>query len=250
MSANIQLYEYLREQHLTLAKMYYDKCIKSDIDIDIGFDKNIMFRNACYKNHIEVARWLYYIDPGRRIDLMERNIYNTVEGTTTLMEHIVKWAVNYGNIDILRFVYDVLHDLHYSNDLYDCFSLYRKSLVDNFRCACLLQYIDVVKWIMKMDGEHEHTIDMKDNRMYSLFNEVYYKDSAYCDYVKNNKLEICELFLKAGFKPGRNHPIYYYSIGILEIQNNYHHKYLNRLLSSMRVCWGKNILITIVKKYL
>jgi hypothetical protein len=253
----IELYEYLRGQHLTLAKMYYDKCKKSGIYIDILFDNNIMFRNACYQNHHDIAKWLYYIEPGR-IHLMERKIYNNVEGTTTLLEHIVKWAANYGNIDILKLIYDIIQDCKDFKDYKDSsysFSLYHKSLVDNFRYACLLKYVDVVKWIMKIDGEFGCTIDMKDNRIYSLFNEVYYKDSAYCDYVKNNKLEICELFLKAGFKPGRNHPIYYYSIGILEIQNNYHHKYLNIILYNVlsmkkNNLFGKDIIMNITKKYL
>lgn len=253
---NKQFYEYVRNGNLKLANMFY---FKVNGAINIGFDNNIAFRTACYENYYDIVSWLYYIEPGK-INLLEKKIYNNVEGTSTLLRHVLKWSINYGHIKIVKLLYHLILETWYSmngtrnKNFNNVFNEYHNALVENFRYASLSCYIDIVKWILTIDKGK--CIHMWDNRMgmEHLFDEIYY-NPHYSDYhgKPGQNIKVCELFIKYGFIPRKSHPIYYYYKQLTDKQYKAYNNNLNHLLCLMhkkKQFYGKNILIQNIQKYL
>lgn len=126
--------------------------------VDITYDNNTAFRNACVCGNLEVAKWLHSVggDAVHTIDnkiFDELALYNRFE--------VAKWLYSFGNIDsntiqrnfivlcqgqtdninmeLIKWIYSLGVDIHANDDM-------------AFNSACRHMNVDLAKWLYSLGG--------------------------------------------------------------------------------------------------
>jgi len=124
----LQFIEYCKDGNLEEAKKIYSQTKW----FNIHSDNNSAFNNACYNNHLDIAKWLYSLD-----------YYNYKELNKIFINACYK-----GYIDIAKWLYSLNGkiNIHSNND-------------HAFMSACYAGYLDVAKWLYSLNGKiniHSH----------------------------------------------------------------------------------------------
>ncbi len=118
--------------NLEVLKYIYDK--KPDF---IKNDK-MLFIHACESGHLEIAQWLYSINP----DMHMRRF-----------EYAFMWSCMYDMMDVVKWIYSVKPDINIIANCGRHADMFENPNIDGFTMACYNGYLDIAKWLYEINPE-------------------------------------------------------------------------------------------------
>ena len=199
------------------AKQFYHICSLCRGKLDIHYNDEEAFRWACANGHLDVAKWLYSLDPDNtdihtcnqfafryackngRIE-MAKWLYSLEARPCDprgadpdninihVRDEVFRCACQNGHLDVAKWLYSLdpeNTDIHFRNE-------------QALRWACERGHLDVAKWLYSLDPENTniHTND-------DLPTEFSY--ACYYGYT-----DVAEWLIKMGFVPPTDHSLYEY----------------------------------------
>ena len=139
------MYEFINacsKGQLGKAKTLY---CQSDIDIHVDYER--VFKNVCYRGHLETAKWLYSLGRTECLNEIPINIHADDD-------YAFRFACLAGHLDIAIWLYSIGADIHACNDL-------------AFKGACSGGHLEIVKLLYNISPNIINSIinepDIPDN---------------------------------------------------------------------------------------
>lgn len=162
--------DYDKMNDIDIWKIFYDACVNDWLNIvkfiynlnriDIYYNNFYIFKRICEKGHLELARWIYELNP--------------LKVSITEIDNIFLHCCYSGNIELISWFYNKNYEWLLRNVEYGC---------NIFANMIALKLYEVAKWIYD-----QFRIDKLDD------NKINY-DDMFLDVVKNNNIEMVIWFL-------------------------------------------------------